>query len=132
MIDRLLHMLPVVEDIQMNETVNRTTQQHFVGKSITYHPALDSDYDYWAEACGREPQSLRHVSEHAIRTRHHEAIIEDESNRACGDRPDVYTLSLGSVAVFYSVEESTVMIRGYCWELDREPLDDHDGGGFYI
>ena len=23
------------------------------------------------------------------------------------------------------------MIRGYGWEIDREPIDDYDGGGFY-
>ena len=29
------------------------------------------------------------------------------------------------------LEPSEVMIRGYGWKIDHEPLDDYDGGGFY-
>jgi hypothetical protein len=114
----------------MNET-KKQTNRYFGSKPISYHRCLDKSLDAWASECDWDPESLRQTSELAIRTRHHEAIIERESPKARGNRPDVFSLSLGSVQVFYTVECTEVMIRGYGWEIDREPLDDFDGGGFY-
>lgn len=107
------------------------TENNHTGKPITYHPSLDDSFDAWASACGWDPQSLRQSSQQAIRTRHHEAIVQHESHRRRGNQPDILTLSLGSLHVTYTVEPTQVMIRGYAWEIDGEPLDDFDGGGFY-
>ena len=107
------------------------TDKNHIHKPITYHPALDEAFDGWAKACGWDPLSLRQASEQPIRSRHHEAFIEHESHRASGSQPNVYTLSLGSVEVVYTIESLEVMIRGYGWEIDHEPFDDYDGGGFY-
>lgn len=101
-------------------------------KPITYYPSLEECFDDWAAACGFDPQSLRQASEQAIHIRHHEAIIEHESHKARGIRPDVFSLSLGSVNVYYTVEPRDIVIRGYSYELGHEPLDDFDGGGFYM
>ena len=101
------------------------------GKPITYYSALEESFDDWAAECGFEPQSLREASEHAIRTRHHHAIIEHESHKARGIQPDIFSLSLVSANVYYTVEEQAIVIRGYGYEIDHEPLDDFDGGGFY-
>jgi hypothetical protein len=104
---------------------------HLTDKPITYHPGVDDSFDCWASECGWSPQSLRQASEQAIRTRHEEAVIQHEWHRANGNQPDIFTLSLGSVDVIYTVETHKVVIRGYGWEIDHPPLDDFDGGGFY-
>jgi hypothetical protein len=114
----------------MNNQTN-ANRRYFPGKPISYYPALDETFDGWAEGCSWEPEALRQASEHAIRTRHHEATIKHEAHKARGNQPDVFALSLGSTDVFYTVEPAHVMIRGYHWEIDGEPLDDRDGGGFY-
>ncbi len=103
----------------------------FADKPIRYHPAISESFDDWASACGWQTQALKRASEFAIRNRHHEAKIEHESHRARDTRPDIFTLSLDSVCVYYTVESDHVMIRGYGWEIDHEPFDDYDGGGFY-
>ena len=116
-------------DEESNTT--RTTHRYFTGQPISYHPTLDRAFDGWASECGWDSQSLRLASEQAIRSRHHEAIIEHETNKARGNQPDIFTLSLASVDVYYTMEPVEVMIRGYGWEIDHEPLGDLDGGGFY-
>lgn len=109
----------------------RTQRRHFPGKPISYHPALTDAFDEWLSDCGWKPQSLRRASERAIRNRHHEATIKHEANKARGNQPDIFTLSLGSVDVYYTVHPAEVVIRGYGWKIDYEPLGDFDGGGFY-
>ena len=109
----------------------RSILRYIRGKPISYHPALLEAFVDWASGCGWQPQSLKRESERAIRRRHHEANIEHESHKARGNQPDIFTLSLGSVDVIYTVEPREVMIRGYGWEINRKPLDDFDGGGFY-
>jgi hypothetical protein len=116
------------------ETKIRTPNSRYQidGKPITYYSALERCFDDWAKECGFEPQSLRQASEQAIRTRHHEATIEHESHKARGIQPDIFSLPLGSANVYYTVEPQAIVIRGYGYEIDREPLDDFDGGGFYL
>lgn len=101
---------------------------------ITYHRALDEDFNVWASSCGWTLGSLREASEQAIRTRHDEAVIKHKSHEAQGRQPDIWTLcldSMRSLEMYYTVEQHNVVIRGYGWEITGEPLDDFDGGGFY-
>ena len=100
-------------------------------KPIVFHPVLNDQFADWAAACNWHPRLLRKATEKAIRTRHQEATIKHESHRAKGRQPDIWTLSLGSVEVIYTVQPHAVVIRGYGWDLHREPLDDFDGGGHY-
>lgn len=113
------------------DDTTRTTRRYFTDKPINYYPRLNDAFDGWAADCGWDSQSLRNASERAICFRHHEAIIAHEFHKARGNQPDICTLSLGSVDVIYTVEPLEVVIRGYGWEIDREPLDHGDGGGFY-
>lgn len=92
---------------------------------------LDKEFDIWTSDCGWDPHSLRRPSESTIRSRDHEAIIEHEFHKACGNQPNIFTLYLGSLGVVYTEEPAGVMIRGYGRDIDREPLDDYDGGGVY-
>ena len=114
-----------------DETTTQMTRGHFANKPISNHPCLEESFDAWASACGRTSRFLRQATEHVIRSRHQEAIVEHESHKARGNQPDVFTLPLGPVVVFYSVESSAVLIRGYGWKPEEEPVDDFDGGGFY-
>lgn len=109
----------------------QATHRLSAGIPITYDPILERGFDDWASECDWDPKMLRLASEQAIRSRHHEAIIEHEANKARDKQPDIFTLSLASVGVYYTVDPVEVMIRGYGWEIDHEPLDDFDGGGFY-
>ncbi len=97
---------------------------------IRYHPALDSDFECWAESCGREPAELRRMTETAVCTHHHAAVIE-ECHKAHHGRPDTFTLLFEGLTIFYSLQEGCIFIRGYGYEIDGEPMDDFDGGGFY-
>lgn len=99
--------------------------------AVTYHSQLADIFQDWAAAAGYNSIQLRINTEQAIRTRHHEAFIEHESHKASGTQPDVFTLSLGSIDVYYTIEPPGVVVRGYAWEIQGEPLDDYDGGGFY-
>ena len=82
------------------------------------------------------PIWLRRRTEHAIRQRHHQAKVEDRSDPASEFRFYLHTLRVGgpaSVDVYYTVKDGDALIRGYGWDLmGRKPLDDLDGGGFFI
>ena len=101
-------------------------------RPISYHPGVSDSFDGWAAGCGFHPETLRRATEFEIRNRHHEAIPEDARYKHRPDSADIYRLSLGTVDVYYSIEPSEVVVRGYGWEIPREPLDDHDGGGYYV
>ena len=101
-----------------------------IHKLITYHPCLARTFDGWAADCGQKPQTLRKMTECAIRTRHQEARIDHISERANGRQPDVYCLDLNRIQVYYTIELHAVVVRGYAWELNYEPRDDFEGGGF--
>ncbi len=99
---------------------------------ITYHVHLDEHFGDWAGDCGMEPIRLREASEMAIRERHNTEGAVDELDRAREHQPDIFNLDLGNrVQVFYTIEESSVVIRGYAWELQREPHNELDGGSYY-
>src|SRR6478752_648535 len=95
---------------------------------IIFHSGLHRSFRGWAVECSYEPWELRRISKHAIRTRHQLAAL---LHRAHGRQPDVFSLDLGNARVIYTIEDRAVVIRGYTWDLDREPLDDFDGGGHF-
>lgn len=97
---------------------------------IRYHSGVDGALEGWAQACGRDPEELRSASEMAIRSRHHDSIVE-AGHEADDQRPDVFTLTFDNLQVFYSLEGGHVLIRGYGYEADGEPADDFEGGGFF-
>lgn len=107
---------------------NDVTRRGRTLRPIIYKTSLDRMFDGWAEDCGWQQDKLRTASEQAIRTRHHEAEIIDESYGARGKLPDIWELSLGNVNVVYTVEPHAVVIRGYHWEPDPET---GHGGGYY-
>lgn len=95
-----------------------------------YHSCVDDALEGWAEACGLDREELRRASEVAIRSCHQDSIIE-AGHEADGRRPDVFTLTFNDLRVYYSLEVGQVLIRGYGYEIDGEPADDFDGGGFF-
>jgi len=112
----------------------KTTETKFT-LPITHDKFHDHEFDAFASECGSNPNVLREATETAIRTRHHEARIDDPSHRANGRQPGILTLSLGlprSVQVVYTVEPHAVVIRGYSWDIVGEPRDDKDGGYFLL
>lgn len=98
---------------------------------ITFYPALDEHYDLWAAEIGTPPLLLRQLTVAAIRTRHHEARFAHGRVPPVVRPCDVYELPLDTCSVYFSVESSAIVVRGYGWNIPREPLDDFDGGGFY-
>ena len=101
-----------------------------VNLPVRYHANLESDFESWAASCGMTPRRLRSATKRAIQTRRHEAYIEGDWHRAQGRRPNVYTLPLDSIEVYYTIEHEAVIIRGYGWDVPGDP-DESDGGGYY-
>jgi hypothetical protein len=100
-------------------------------KRVMYYPGLEDELPGIAEEIGFSADRLRRLSEMALRTRRHEAYIEHKSNMPFGRRPAVFTINLGRAWMYFTVEREVVLIRGYGWDIDHEPLHDGDGGGFY-
>ena len=84
-----------------------------------------------AERMQAELKDTQARNEQVLQEARREAQDIVSTARTNGDQPDIFMLSFGSVDVFYTVEPVEVMIRGYGWQIDHEPLDDYDGGGFY-
>jgi hypothetical protein len=98
---------------------------------IVYHPNLEEAFAEWASECGFEPRTLRELTADVLRRRRWGAYVEHECHRANGRQPTVFTLRLRHLSVYFTDEAEGLVVRGYGWELQREPLDDFDGGGFY-
>jgi len=96
---------------------------------ITFHYAVEQLFEAYAEGVGLKPDRLRQTTLKAIRTHHREAIIEHPCQRGDELGPDCYTLRRESFSIYFSIEPHAVVVRGYGWEIDGEPLDDFDGGG---
>lgn len=98
---------------------------------IRFHSGIGHLHWACAEETGQHPGHLLHAVEEGVRTRHSEARIAHPADKGNDLRPDVYTLELETVKVFFSYEAAEILIRGLGWDIDREPLNDFDGGGFY-
>ncbi len=110
----------------------RTKKHHQppAGKPILFHPGVEDRFAAWAEELRYDPERLRNDSVDAIRTRRGEATIEHESDKARGRQPNIFHLNISGGQVIYSDEPHALVIRGYTYEIYREPIDDFDGGGF--
>ncbi len=100
---------------------------------VEYYFGLE-DLQNWANRCDCSREELINATEQSLRFRRHEAVVEPR-NRRDQYQPDVFTLLLGvgnGVAVFYTIESHAVVVRGFGWEIVGAPLDDHDGGFFYL
>ncbi len=98
-------------------------------RAIEYHPRFeDILFDYVADS-GRASREVCEDIEQGVRTRHGEAIIEHPADRGAAFGEDVYSLVLDAFGVYFTYKPNTIEIRGLSWPLDREPLDDADGGG---
>ena len=116
----------------MKGTTKQETEPTLAGKPISYHPGVECRLEDLAEACSLSPADLRRATEQAIRMYHRHAAVHDNSHWLDGRRINIFTLSLGSAQMYYTVERREVMVRGYTWEIYREPLDDMDGGVIFI
>jgi len=77
---------------------------------IIYHTGLEDSFD-----------------QAAIRARSHQAVIEHESDRACGLQPDIFTLRTLRFAIHYTIETAAIVVRGYSYRT----ADSGDGGGTF-
>lgn len=122
----------IMSQLERKLTIKPTFPSNGIRKPIYFHSQLDHSFQSWADACGWNLQRLRLVSLRTIRLRHHDAFIDHRCQKGRSGRPDVYHLNLDDrLSIIYSVELKGVVIRGYAWKLDHEPLDDFDGGGHY-
>lgn len=108
-----------------------TPESERESERIAYFFGLEEELPALAAEIGISPERLRALTETAVRTRRDAAYFSHESHRATGRQPDIFTLDLGPAVMFFTVESHAVVIRGYGYEIDREPLDDRDGGYFY-
>lgn len=99
-----------------------------VSLPIIYHDGL-GDLHWESKSVGWSVGRLRKAGEKAIRTRHREAFIEHESHKA--HPSPFYCLTLSrtrSVRTYFTVEQHSIVIRGYAWDVTGEPKDEYDGG----
>jgi hypothetical protein len=118
-----------------SEDCNRKLDQlepNIASRTILYHPGVSDSFDGWAKACGIRPDTLRRRTEFGIRNRHHQAVPEDPRYRYRPASCDVFRLGLGKIEVYYSIEQYGVLVRGYGWDITHEPLDERDGGGYFV
>ncbi|MCC6970557.1 MAG: hypothetical protein IT434_10080 [Phycisphaerales bacterium] len=94
---------------------------------IIYHTGLEDSFDQWALAMKLAPNFLRQATEAAIRARSHQAVIEHESDRACGLQPDILTLRTLRFVIHYTIETAAIVVRGYSYRT----ADSGDGGGTF-
>ncbi len=93
-------MKPKTDDSGFNDTSHREDahiDSELLSRSISYHPGVSESFEFWAESCGFQPETLRQVTESAIRNRHHESIRRDACFKHQSDAADIYRLSLGTV-----------------------------------
>jgi len=103
-------------------------------KQLTCHRAVRGSFDDWAIDCGTNPVSLWNAVKTALLTRQDEATFQRPSHKASGRQPNIFNLTLNlprSVSVYYTVEQDTIIVRGFAYDTLGEPRDDFDGGGFY-
>lgn len=98
---------------------------------ILYHPGVKDNFDGWAVGCGWRPETLRRATEFRIRNCHHQSIPEDHRYKPRPESPDIFRLNIGTVDVYYSRESHGFVVRGYGWDIEHEPVDDNDGGGYF-
>ncbi|MCG3132481.1 MAG: hypothetical protein FLDDKLPJ_03331 [Phycisphaerae bacterium] len=101
-------------------------------RTLVYYPALVDDLPAFAMEIGYSLSGLRNATQTAIRNRIDDAYISHESDRGRGQRPDILSLDIGQARVHFTIEAHVVMVRGYSYDIDREPLDNRDGGYFYV
>lgn len=111
---------------------HRTNRRQRTTRPIVFAPPLDFYLDGWAVESGWKPRLLRQEIRRSIRNRHHEATLEPDRYKHSPRQPDTYHLAIGSCEITYTIEPDAIVVRGYGWPIDREPLDDMDGGAFFL
>lgn len=113
-----------------------TTTNQLSTLPITYYIALDHALGCWLEEWELDGTWLRTATETAIRTRHHDAVIEEHHKAhhdpvAHRDLPDIFTICLGPVVAYYSIEPTAIMVRGYGRDLPDDADIHADGGACF-
>lgn len=103
--------------------------------AVALHPALD--IEIIAQELELDPAELRRLTIEAIQNRHEEGFISHPCYIAHTDSfgrtyPTIYDLKMGAFLLHFSYESEGIMVRGFTWSIDREPLDDRDGGWIYV
>ena len=96
-------------------------------KQFDYHPGVLQDLWVWTEMTDLKPDELKAKTESTIRTCHQAALVEE---LPYGKRPLIYALGLGTIQVYYTIEQD-IVIRGYCENIPRDNRDEDTSGGIY-
>ena len=97
-------------------------------KELAYHPGVLRDLWVWTEMTGLKPDELKGLTESTIRSCHQAAVVEE---LPYGKMPLIYSLGLGPIQVYYSIEQN-IVIRGYCENIPRPNRDEDSSGGIYL
>ena len=103
------------------------TPADIANKPFSYHEGVLRDLWIWTTASLRTPDELKAMTESIILTCHQAALVEE---LPYGTRPVIYSLGLGLIQVFYSIEND-IVIRGYSENLPRHRIDEDSSGGIY-
>jgi hypothetical protein len=101
---------------------------------IAFHPVLNAKLKGWAKNCGYKTSFLRAATPKAIRSRHSESRLKRKWQKATGDQPDIHRLNLDAeqrMFIYYTIESSAVVIRGYGFRFEWDTGDDTEEGGLF-
>lgn len=85
----------------------------------------------WAESCGTTERRLRVETELRIRNQHKSAKLIEQKSLRDGSMQKFHELAMGKNFIFYSIETSRILVRGYAWSGFCDPDDSWGNGGFY-
>lgn len=95
---------------------------------IKYVLRIAEDFQIFADESGISPRLLCRMTVLGILNQHVNAVRKPGYPNV-----EVFQLAVGgpkNTIVYYTVDCKTITVRGYGWDIDREPLDDQDGGFF--
>ncbi|WP_442483362.1 hypothetical protein [Aeoliella sp. SH292] len=100
---------------------------NITNKTFAYHDGVLAELCFWTDTSGLNADELKALTESTIRSCHQAAIVEE---LPYGRQPLIYSLGIGLIKVYYSVEEH-VVVRGYCENLPTQHLHEDSLGGIY-
>ena len=113
---------------------NKNNQAVPLPLPVRFHPSLPMRLEDWIGRCQLTTQKIVTATEAVVRDRHHKAWEYSKIRGAGGVDITVFALHLWyqpNINVFYSIEHSYILVRGYGWDTKPETIDDDQCSWFF-
>jgi hypothetical protein len=101
---------------------------------VRFHSSLPLRLDDWIASRQFTTQEIVTATEAAVQGRHHKAWAYSKIPDADGTDITVFALHIWYhpyINVFYTIENSYILVRGYGWDTKPGTIDDHERGRFF-